>query len=298
MSSADEEASYFIQSLRSKLHAELEKFPNRFSDQYLFRFSKARNFDLVQTSAMLKQHIAWAEHHQIQHSLSFVYPELSLVQQAFPHGYHGIDKWGRPVYISRLAKTNQEALFMATNWERFTKYWIQSYEGLILKKIPECEKLGFKNPHLPGLPPPSSLAPLQTLTILDIKGIGLSQLNSRVREFISVTSKIASENYPEILGAMYIVNSPTVFPMIWNAIKGMIDPGTRAKTHVINAKHTKEKLLEVIAPDQLPFFLGGACKCLPNDPSHEGEDSDFGCLSSNKGPWNDNNQPSPPPHLV
>jgi hypothetical protein len=234
---------------------------------------------------MLRTHVAWAEEHEIDQAMNFSFAELSQVQAAFPHGYHGVDKFGRPIYISRLAKTDQEALFQATNWERFIKYWIQSYENLIWKKIPACEKNGGQNP--PSSHGTCSLAPLQTLTILDIKGIGLSQLNSKVREFISVTSKISSDNYPEILGDMYIVNSPTVFPIIWNAIKGMIDPGTRAKTHVINAKHTREKLLEVINPDQLPFFLGGDCKCAPDAfPHNHNDDPDFGCLSSDMGPWN------------
>ena len=281
MSSADEDALSFVNLLRKSNIPGLDQ--ERFNDGYLYRFSKARNFDLSLTSTMLKTHLAWASEHQIEQAMNFSFSELSQVQAAFPHGYHGVDKFGRPIYISRLAKTDQEALFQATNWERFIKYWIQSYESLIWKKIPACEKKGGKNP--PSSSNGScSLAPLQTLTILDIKGIGLSQLNSKVREFISVTSKIASDNYPEILGAMYIVNSPTVFPIIWNAIKGMIDPGTRAKTHVINAKHTREKLLEVINPDQLPFFLGGDCKC--GASPHLNDDSDFGCLSSDMGPWN------------
>lgn len=88
---------------------------------------------------------------------------------------------------------------------------------------------------------------------------------------------------------MFIVNTPAVFPMVWNAVKSMIDPGTRAKTHVLNAKQTREKLLEVVDADQLPCFLGGDCKC---NHAAFGEDSDYGCLSSDKGPWNPNSKHS------
>jgi hypothetical protein len=82
---------------------------------------------------------------------------------------------------------------------------------------------------------------------------------------------------------MYLVNTPGAFPMLWSAVKGIIDPGTRSKIHVISVKQTREKLLEVVDADQLPFFLGGECKCNPaasDDPDH-----DCGCLSSDKGPW-------------
>ena len=284
LSSADEEAVSFISQLQQRVGAEFaQKFPKRATNEYLYRFAKARHFHLEDAVRMVQTHMDWLEEHHVDQLMDFQFTELPQVKATFPHGYHGTDKCGRPIYISRLAKTNQEAMFQVTNWDRFIKFWIQSYEELIWVKMPVCKAAGGENPAVPGAPPPSTLSVVQTLSILDIKGIGLSQLSSKVREFISITSKLASDNYPEILGTMYIVNSPTVFPMIWNAVKSMIDPGTRAKIHVVNAKHTREKLLEVIDPDQLPFFLGGTCKCSPKMPNLD--DTDFGCLSSDKGPW-------------
>lgn len=281
LSSHDEEALEFIGQLKLEVPEMIEKFPQRFQTEYIYRFAKARQFKLPEVRRMVLAHIEWLEEHKVDELLQFEYPELMLVKAAFPHGYHGTDKFGRPIYISRLAKTNQDKMFQVTSWDRFIKFWIQSYEDLIWHKMPICKAKGARNPPLPGQPVPSSLCVVQTVSILDIKGIGISQLSSKVREFISVTSKLASENYPEILGTMYIINSPGVFPMIWNGIKSMIDPGTRAKIHVLNAKETKTKLLEIIDSDQLPFFLGGNCKCAAST----GEDSDFGCLSSDKGPW-------------
>ena len=282
MSSADEEAAGFISMLRQAM-PELENDPRRFTDEYIYRFSKARHFDLAETKRMLHAHVDWLEEHRVDQLSSFEFTELPLVKAAFPHGYHGVDKWGRPIYISRAAKTNQERLFQVTDWDRFIKFWIQSYEDLIWKKIPACTKRGGRNPHVPGVPDPSHLASLQTLTIMDLKGLGMSQFSMKVKEFIVATSKLASENYPEVLGTMYIVNSPAIFPMIWNGIKPTLDPGTRAKVHVFNVKQTREKLLEVVDFDQLPHFLGGGCKCNLDPPG--GEDSDYGCLSSDKGPW-------------
>ena len=282
MSSADEDAQLFINRLKQEI-VELKKFSARIDDGYLYRFSKARQFVFDETKQMLLKHVAWLEENKVPELLSFEFPELPDVKAAFPHGYHGVDKHGRPIYISRLAKTDQERLFQVTNWDRFLKFWTQSYEELLFKKIPACTKNGGRNPQIPGLSPPSVLAPLQTLTILDLKGVGLGHVNMKVKEFIERSNAVSSLNYPEILGAMYIVNAPGVFPLIWNAVKGMIDPGTRSKMHVLTAKQTREKLLEVIDADQLPFFLGGNCKC---DASlSEADDSDCGCLSSDKGPW-------------
>ena len=283
MSSEDEEAMMFIQRLRREVTDIDSLHKTRIDDGYLYRFSKARSFVFDEAKQMLVKHIQWLDTNKVPALVDFDFPELPEVKAAFPHGYHGVDKFGRPIYISRLAKTDQDRLFRVTDWDRFLKFWIQSYEDLIQRKIPVCSRNGGKNPQLPGLPPPSPLAPLQTLTILDLKGVGLSHVNMKVKEFIEKSNAVSSLNYPEILGAMYIVNAPGVFPLIWNAIKGMIDPGTRSKMHVLTAKQTKDKLLEVIDPEQLPHFLGGDCRC---DPSiTESDDSDCGCLSSDKGPW-------------
>ena len=283
MSSADEEALIFIKRLREEIPEIDKKFKSRMDDGYLYRFAKARQFVFDDAKEMLVKHIEWLGTAKVVELINFEFPELPEVKAAFPHGYHGVDKLGRPIYISRLAKTDQDRLFRVTDWDRFSKFWIQSYEELIVKKIPVCTANGGRNPQLPGLPPPSPLAPLQTLTILDLKGVGLSHVNMKVKEFIEKSNAVSSLNYPEILGAMFIVNAPGVFPLIWNAIKGMIDPGTRSKMHVLTAKQTREKLLEVISADQLPHFLGGECRCDPN--AVESEDSDCGCLSSDKGPW-------------
>jgi hypothetical protein len=283
MSSADEEALIFIKRLRNEIPEIDQKFKQRMDDGYLYRFAKARGFVFDDAKQMLVKHIEWLETAHVTELINFDFPELPEVKAAFPHGYHGVDKMGRAIYISRLAKTDQDRLFRVTDWDRFLKFWIQSYEELIVRKIPVCTANGGRNPQLPGLPAPSALAPLQTLTILDLKGVGLSHINMKVKEFIEKSNTVSSLNYPEILGAMYIVNAPGVFPLMWNAIKGMIDPGTRSKMHVLTAKQTKEKLLEVISPDQLPHFLGGECRCDPN--AVESEDSDCGCLSSDKGPW-------------
>ena len=283
MSSCDEEAMEFIGKLRNEI-PELTAYANRFTDGCLYRFSKARQFKLDEVRTMLTAHIAWLKENAVAELLTgFEYPELPLVKAAFPHGYHGVDKMGRPIYISRLALANQDQLFKVTNQERFVKFWIQSYEDLLFKKIPVCEQRGGRNAVAPGVPAPPSFAPLQTLTILDMKGIGLGHLNAKVMDFLSLTNSLSANNYPEILGAMYLVNTPGMFPMLWSAVKGMIDPGTRSKIHVVSARQTREKLLEVIEADQLPFFLGGECKC--NAAESDDKDTDWGCLSSDKGPW-------------
>eukprot|EP01018_Ginkgo_biloba_P006835 Gb_26644 [translate_table: standard] len=87
---------------------------------------------------------------------------------------------------------------------------------------------------------------------------------------------IDGENYPETLHSLLIVNAGSGFKILWNTIKGFLDPRTTSKIHVLGSKD-QNKLLEIIDASQLPEFLGGTCTCAGQG----------GCLFSDKGPWKD-----------
>jgi hypothetical protein len=106
--------------------------------------------------------------------------------------------------------------------------------------------------------------------------------DSRAREFLRTVSRISSDNYPETLGAMFIVNVPSFFSILYNVAKPLIPPETKRKIHVLTAKNVKAELLKFIDAEQLPSFLGGNCVC---DTASTTDDK--GCLSSNVGPWKD-----------
>ena len=75
---------------------------------------------------------------------------------------------------------------------------------------------------------------------------------------------------------MYIVNAPTLFTGIWAVVKGFLDEKTRKKIHIKGGSYQKE-LFELVAPENLPSFLGGTCTC----------EEYGGCLNAELGPWMD-----------
>ena len=111
----------------------------------------------------------------------------------------------------------------------------------------------------------------QGLSILDLKGVPLSQFNS-VRKVIQAISSIASNYYPETMGKMFIINSPTIFTAVWAVLKTMLDENTVAKISILGSNYQKQ-LLELVEEKNLPKFLGGACEC------------SGGCERSDTGPW-------------
>ncbi|KAL6574364.1 hypothetical protein OROHE_001268 [Orobanche hederae] len=241
--------------------------PVRFDDYHvMLRFMKARKYNIEKAKVMWANMLKWRKSFgtdSIMQDLDF--KELDKVQQYYPHGYHGVDKDGRPVYIEILGMLDVEMLLQVTTLERFVKYQVQEFEKSLAIRFPACSAAA--NRHIDS-----------STTILDVGGLGLMSLTGPVTEFIRTVQKIDSENYPETLHRMFIINSGPGFRLIWNIIKPLLDPETSSKIQVLDSKY-QGKLLETIDGSELPDFLGGSCSC----------DTEGGCLRSDKGPWKDRN---------
>jgi len=109
------------------------------------------------------------------------------------------------------------------------KYYIQSYEILLNRIFPSCSKARGERVD-------------QTLTILDLKGSSMKMMSKQVYNFIQLASKVAQDNYPEILGKMFIINAPLLFNGVWTVIKPILDEKTRNKIVIVGSGY-KDKLL-------------------------------------------------------
>jgi len=92
--------------------------------------------------------------------------------------------------------------------------------------------------------------------------------------FIKLTSFNSQNYYPEILGAMYFINTGLLFKAAWTVCKAFLDDKTKKKIITLG-KDYKKKILEHVDIANLPSFVGGECTCEP-----------YGCLYSFAGPWN------------
>ncbi|KAG2716760.1 hypothetical protein I3843_03G144400 [Carya illinoinensis] len=259
---AREEAA--VNTFRDALLAK-DLLPPRHDDYHtLLRFLKARKFDLDKTFHMWAEMLNWRKDNNVDSILlDFVYHEYEEVQRWYPHGYHGVDRGGRPVYIERLGKLEPSKLMNVTTVDRFLKYHIQGFEKVFSQKFPACSIAAKR--HIDS-----------TTTILDVHGLNWVSFGKVAHDLVMRIQKIDGDNYPETLHQMFIVNAGSGFKLLWNTAKGFLDPRTTSKIHVLGNKF-QNRLLEVIDSSQLPDFLGGNCSC-PNEG---------GCLRSDKGPWND-----------
>ncbi|XP_017977722.1 PREDICTED: phosphatidylinositol/phosphatidylcholine transfer protein SFH9 isoform X3 [Theobroma cacao] len=259
----DAEEEKAVRAFRQALLAK-DQLPPRHDDYHtLLRFLKARKFELDKTIQMWEDMLNWRKEYGVDTIIQdFVYDEYVEVQHCYPHGYHGVDKQGRPVYIERIGKIDPAKLMKVTTVDRFLKYHVQGFEKAFMEKFPACSIAAKR--HIDC-----------TTTILDVQGLNWMSFGKVAHDLVMRMQKIDGDNYPETLHQMYIVNAGSGFKLLWNTAKGFLDPRTTAKIHVLGNKF-HNKLLEIIDPSQLPEFLGGTCSC----------PSDGGCLRSDKGPWN------------
>ncbi|KAK9944816.1 hypothetical protein M0R45_010365 [Rubus argutus] len=239
--------------------------PIHYDDYHtMLRFLKARKFDIDKTLHMWADMLNWRKEFGVESIVKdFVYSEYEEVQRFYPHGYHGVDREGRPVYIERLGKVEPSKLMNVTTVDRFLKYHVQGFEKAFAEKFPACSIAAKR--HIDS-----------TTTILDVHGLNWVSFGKVAHDLVMRMQKIDGDNYPETLHQMFVVNAGNGFKLLWNTAKGFLDPRTTGKIHVLGSRY-RNKLLEVVDSSQLPDFLGGDCSC----------PTDGGCLRSGKGPWND-----------
>ncbi|GMP95833.1 hypothetical protein CsSME_00044722 [Camellia sinensis var. sinensis] len=218
----DPKDDQIVQSFRKLLLLE-GHLPGKHSDYHtLLRFLRMRDFDLMKAKDMFLQYLKWREEFEVDTIVKeFKFEEYKDVKKCYPHGFHGVDKYGRPLYIERVGMVDLNAFLQITTIDRFMKYHVSEQEKTLNWRYPACSVSAKK--HIAS-----------TTSILDVKGVTLHQL--------------------------FIVNAGSGFRVLWKALMVFLDARTLAKIQVLGSNY-HSILAEVIDPSNLPSFLGGNCTC-------------------------------------
>ncbi|XP_065862243.1 phosphatidylinositol/phosphatidylcholine transfer protein SFH11 [Euphorbia lathyris] len=259
----DPKDEHFVQSFRELLFLDGILLGKHNDYHTLLRFLRMRDFDLSKAKDMFVNYLKWRDDYKVDAiPKELKFEEYSKVKKWYPHGYHGVDKYGRPLYIERIGMVDFNIINEVSSIERFVKYHVSEQEKTLNLRFPACAVSAAK--HIAS-----------TTSILDVKGVGMSNFSKPARCLFMEIQKIDSNYYPETLNQLFIVNAGSGFRMLWKALRAFLDARTLAKIHVLGSNYLNN-LHEVIDASNLPSFLGGNCTC-----------SDYGgCLFSDKGPWN------------
>ena len=227
---------------------------NVWSHWFILRFCRARKYDFKKITIMIDDYFNWGKTVGLNEIGQLDMSQFDLLRKIYGHGYYGVDKVGRPIYIEEVKKTKASEIFKNYNDEILTKYFVQSYERLVHIIFPECSRLAGKRIDT-------------SCVISSLKDVSLMKLfTGKTKAFVKLATEISQNNYPETMGAMYIVNAGFFFSGIWMIIKGWIDPKTEKKIHIISGSGKKE-LGADIGLERLPVSIGGTCE-VPLEEDH------------------------------
>jgi hypothetical protein len=102
---------------------------------------------------------------------------------------------------------------------------------------------------------------VRTAKVIDLAGLGRAHLDSRGLAYLKRLLAVSQSHYPEMLGALWIVNAPFMFTMGWGIVKPWLHEHTVEKISILSAEESTRVLLRCIHADTLPSFLGGNCTC-------------------------------------
>ena len=101
----------------------------------------------------------------------------------------------------------------------------------------------------------------QRVVVMDMYNAGKHHLCKAGLDLIKGMIQVDQRNYPETLHRLYIVNTPWLLHASYSMVSRWMDPVTASKIQVLGPVEDEAvhaALLETIALDDLPHFLGGA----------------------------------------
>jgi hypothetical protein len=230
--------------LKSELAREV-----RDDDRAVERFLIARKFDINAALQMWLDAMKWRDDLKLDTVLHHPHPNLLEIRAAMDnHCEHKFDNFGRPIYIEWVGKLDVNKVLPTFNMDHVMEYQFHATE--FRRKV-----LFPRGAALTGKPVD------QIVSIVDLKGIEFGKhLTKPVYEFIKKLSACNQAYYPEFLGALYIINAPTIFRIAWVIIRPWLDSRTQSKIQILSDDgHTE--LLKIMSPDSLPSAMKGRCQC-------------------------------------
>eukprot|EP00936_MAST-01D_sp_MAST-1D-sp1_P002561 g2561.t1 len=227
---------------------------------FLLRFMRARNFNVAAASKFIRADARW----RLEVGAAPQPSPLSQMAAADvlgcdPADFHNVtarprqvcfDKQGRPVVFSALRDLRCDDALKLVDAETFVRYHVWKQEQLMRLLHAQSVRLGKR---------------VETIVaVLDLKGTSIRNTGGSFFKLVNAWTKVDSDHYPERMGTIFIINVPSVFSIVWKAIKPLLDPRTARKIQ-IHRKNYHDAVADVVGEENLPagWRERGIAECLP-----------------------------------
>ncbi|KAG0412927.1 hypothetical protein HPB47_009926 [Ixodes persulcatus] len=199
-----------------------------FTDYFLLRWLRAREFDISKAESMLRQNQKWRRENNIDSLL-----ETYKIPEAL-----------KPFIPGLLRCLTKEQMLMVS---------VAYLEQCAAEGRRQSEKLG----RIVG-----------TGTVLgDYEHLSLSQVCSlEVLEFMRKLIGVYESNYPETLERCFLVNTPSFFPYAWKLLLPFMSEKTAGKMQIFSYEGWKPVLFKYVDPSAIPVHWGGQLMGPGDDP--------------------------------
>jgi len=220
------------------------------------RFLRASKWDVEVAVERMEDHLRWRRDFGFREVMQKEPREIlecdpADVNRFYPHWQLGFDKQHRPILLKQYGPLEIWNLLEVTTMENLVRYhvWWQQ-KGIEIMKHKSAQER----------------APVETYTIiLDVEGMSVKQVTRDFLKLVQTIAGIDQNEFPERLGAMFIINVPSIFPFVFRGVKPFLDPET-VKKFQIYAKPAEwvPALHEIVDPGTLPPKYGGTGPELPS----------------------------------
>ncbi|KAG5190795.1 CRAL-TRIO domain-containing protein, partial [Tribonema minus] len=215
----------------------------------LLRFLRANGFNAPKALAQLEENVNFRDRENVvdllqQKASDVLGCDPEAINRYFPHWDFGEDRVGRPVLCKQyggfvvselLSLTTMESMVRSHVWEQEMTLRLMRRRSLARGAIVDS-----------------------VVVIIDTGGMAMRQVTA---DFIALMKRVAHVDqamYPELLGQMFIINTPGLFTYVWKMFAPLLDSRTRDKIKIFSRpRDWQPALLELIPADVLPPEYGG-----------------------------------------
>lgn len=222
--------------------------PGRSSNEVYERFLRATGGNPVEALQRYSETQEWRRREGMDRILDDPHPAFALIKENYPHYFHLRGHANEPVYYETPARINLKRLRSAG----------VTMDGLLRHYAMVTE---FMWTHV------DASQESKSIYVIDLDGLRLRDFAGEVVKFVKSAAGFTSRHYPERSGAIFVVNPPIWFNVIWKAVKPIIAPVTVEKVRVVRgAENIRRELREKIPAENIPPEYGGLSMPLGYSP--------------------------------